>query len=129
LFVEDAVPARVKRQLNMAMTEFTEEAMLIAFVTVLATEEVKANATFPKECVRRLELVIDRRGRRVAAMLVFSNVLRLQRLRTDVPPIETPMAFPATVRSTRSNSTRPIFVTITGSTDTLEFCPISMFVR
>jgi len=50
LFVEEAVPVRVKTQFNMIMAVAILEQMNIAFVAVLATAEVKAKATFPKEC-------------------------------------------------------------------------------
>jgi hypothetical protein len=97
------------------------EAMLMALVAVFTVAEVITKDTFPNECVVVVEEVIDNRGRRVAAELVFSMVDREQRLRIDVPPITIPMAFPSTVRSIRSISTCPTLLTITGSTDAAEF--------
>jgi len=113
LFVEEAVPASVKRQLNMRMAVLMPEAMLMALEAVLATADVNAIATFPSECVAVVVLVIERGGIRVVAAEVASRVESENLLSTEVPPIETADIFPANVTSTRSNSTWPMFVTIT----------------
>ena len=63
-----------------------------------------------------LVLVKERRGNRVAAVFVLSSVEKENRLRIDVPPIRTPIAFPSTVKSMRSSSTSPTFVVMTGDT-------------
>jgi hypothetical protein len=47
--VEEAVPVRVKTLLSIIIAVLMPELIYTAFVAVLATAEVKAKATLPKE--------------------------------------------------------------------------------
>ena len=128
LLVEEAVPRSVKTQFSMMIAVLTLEAMVMAFVAVLTELPVKEKATFPKECVRRVELVMESRGRRVVPVLVVSSDDRDSLARTDVPPITIADAFPEIAISRRSHSTWPTLDTITGNTDAALVCWTSTLV-
>jgi hypothetical protein len=128
LLVEEAVPASVKRLLNMRMAVLIPEAIYMAFVLVLATVEVKANATLPMLCVAVVVLVIESRGRRGVLGFVVSRVAKESRVITDVPPITMAVALPVQVTSSRSNSACPTLVTMTGKADRRYVCCTSTFV-
>ena len=120
--VEEAVPTNVKTQFNMMIAVFTLEPINIAFVAVFVLAPVKENATLPKECVRRVELVMESKGRRVVPVLVVSRVDKESLAKTDVPPITIAEQFPEIAISRRSHSTKPTFVAITGNAEAAEDC-------
>jgi hypothetical protein len=110
--VEEAVPPRVKTQFNAIMAVLIPELMYNALVLVLATTELKLNATLPRLCADVVEELILIKGLRIGEVLLLSKVEREHRFSTEVPPTTRPNAFADIFKSTRSNSINPTFVVI-----------------